>query len=129
MGRIIGGVVAGYLVWAGSLMALVLTLFERSSSRPNPGLALAGLAAIGLATGAVVSLVAGHAARRSGVITAAVVSALTIANILIDRSLEPLWFKVAVVAIVGPLTLLVTARMAGRERRRAAASTVPPPPN
>ena len=109
--KILAGAVVGFFLFAILDMGLVIALFDRelvSDPAVKITAAIAGLAAIGMTCGWVVKSIANSSARIAGIIACTAIILVTVGNYLLDQSLEPVWFKAAVIIIVVPVLFAVT---------------------
>lgn len=110
-----GGVAAvlGYVISQGLNAAFVYYWYVYSSSTGTALLALLTVvffAAVGIATGYVVSRIAAPHGRWAGLVTGAFVAAVTVGNIVADVAVEPLWHKLIVLLLMAPAIAVASWR-------------------
>jgi len=112
--RAFGAVVVGYLIYAVSSMLLV-GLVMAQKGPIMVGLACVALAAIGWVAGFVAVKVAGSMRRPAAFILAGLISAATIANLVLQLGAEPTWYKIATLLLTVPAILIASLRSTGNE--------------
>ena len=104
--RVIGGIVAGYLVYAISAMLLVGPVMA-SQGATVVVVGLVVLALIGCVAGLLAALVAGERRQLAASVAAVLVALASIVNLVVGLGAESTWFKVGTLLLTVPAMLLV----------------------
>ncbi len=108
--RIIGGVVAGYFIFAIASMSLLGLLGARTGFAVMAGTLLA-LAVIGVVAGLAVRLIAATAGRPVGAyVLAGLVALATLANLILQLGAEPTWYKLGTLLLTVPAVVWAALR-------------------